>query len=62
MAKGCYICNKGTSWGCNVAHSNIHTNRSWKVNLRRVKIVENGTHKTVNVCSRCLRSGKVERG
>ena len=29
--------------------------------IRRVKVVEAGTHKTVYVCSRCLRSGKVER-
>ncbi|NLW70762.1 MAG: 50S ribosomal protein L28 [Eubacteriaceae bacterium] len=62
MARVCYVCEKGTQMGCNVSHSNIHTNRAWEPNLRKVKIIENGTHKTVRVCSRCLRSGKVERG
>jgi len=33
----------------------------WKPNIRKVKVDENGTHKTVAVCSRCLRSGKVNR-
>ncbi|MBQ1244163.1 MAG: 50S ribosomal protein L28, partial [Clostridia bacterium] len=42
-------------------HSNRKTNRTWKPNIRRVKAVVGGSAKTVNVCSRCLRSGKVER-
>lgn len=61
MSRECYICGKGTISGNTVSHSNIHTKRTWKPNLRKVKIVENGTVKTVNVCSRCLRSDKVER-
>jgi large subunit ribosomal protein L28 len=60
MAK-CEICGKGVVFGHNVSHSNRKTNRTWKANIRRVKAVVNGTNKTVNVCSRCLRSGKVER-
>ncbi|MBO5313327.1 MAG: 50S ribosomal protein L28 [Clostridia bacterium] len=57
----CSVCGKGVSFGHNVSHSNRKTNRVWKPNVRRVKAVVNGTHKTVNVCSRCLRSGKVTR-
>ena len=60
MAK-CAVCGKGVTFGCNVSHSHRKTNRTWKPNIRRVKVVDNGTHKTVNVCSRCLRSGKVTR-
>lgn len=60
MAK-CSVCGKGVSFGHNVSHSNRKTNRMWKPNIRRVRIVVDGTHKTVNVCSRCLRSGKVSR-
>ncbi len=60
MAK-CEICGKGVVFGHNVSHSNRKTNRSWKPNIRRVKAVVNGTPTTVNVCSRCLRSGKVTR-
>lgn len=60
MAK-CSVCNKGVTFGLNVSHSNRKTNRMWKPNIRKVKAVVNGTPKTVYVCSRCLRSGKVER-
>lgn len=60
MAK-CAICGKGVTFGHNVSHSNRKTNRVWKPNIRRVKAVVNGSSKTVNVCSRCLRSGKVAR-
>ena len=60
MAK-CDICGKGVVFGHNVSHSNRKTNRTWKPNVRKVKAVVDGTNKTVHVCSRCLRSGKVER-
>ena len=60
MAK-CSVCGKGVVYGQNVSHSNRKTNRTWKPNIRKVKAVVDGTHKTVAVCSRCLRSGKVTR-
>jgi hypothetical protein len=34
----------------------------WKPNVRRVRAVVNGEHKRIYVCTRCLRSGLVERG
>ena len=60
MAK-CCICGKSVVFGNTVSHSHRKTNRTWKPNIRRVKAVVNGSNKTVNVCSRCLRAGKVER-
>lgn len=60
MAK-CELCGKSVMFGHNVSHSNRKTNRQWKPNIRKVKANVNGTHTTLNVCSRCLRSGKVER-
>ncbi len=60
MAK-CELCGKGVVFGHNVSHSNRKTNRTWKPNIRRVKAVVSGSPKTVYVCSRCLRSGKIER-
>lgn len=35
--------------------------RTWKPNLRSVKAVVDGETKTIQVCSKCLRSGKVNR-
>ena len=60
MAK-CDICGKSVTFGQNVSHSHRRTNRAWKPNVSKVKVVVNGTNKTMHVCSRCLRSGKVSR-
>lgn len=60
MAK-CEVCSKDMLFGLSVSHSNRKTNRSWKPNVRKVKVVENGTAKSVNICTRCLRSKKVTR-
>ena len=60
MAK-CEVCGKGVSFGIQVSHSHRRSNRMWKANVRKVKAVVNVTNKSVYVCSRCLRAGKVER-
>ncbi len=60
MAK-CEVCGKSVAFGLNVSHSNRKTNRVWKPNVKKVKAVVNGTHKSVYVCSRCLRSNKIQR-
>lgn len=60
MAK-CDVCGKGVVFGIQVSHSHIRSNRTWKPNVRKVKAIVNGTPKKVNVCARCLRSGKVTR-
>lgn len=57
----CEICGKSVAFGNNVSHSNRKTNRMFKPNIRRVRVIENGTRKTVDVCARCLRSNKVNR-
>lgn len=61
MANVCEICAKGEMSGFNVSHSNLKTKRSWKPNIQRVKAVLEGQIKRINVCTRCLRSGKVQR-
>ena len=61
MAKVCCVCGKGKVSGNQVSHSNKHNKRTWSANLRNVRVVGEGTPKRVKVCTRCLRSGKVER-
>jgi len=61
MASVCEICGKGKLSGNNVSHSHVKTRRTWKPNIQRVRAVINGNIKRVNVCTRCLRSGKVQR-
>lgn len=60
MAK-CEICEKAVNFGLKVSHSNRKSNRSWKPNVKSVRANVDGTVKTVNVCTKCLRSNKVER-
>lgn len=60
MAK-CDICGKGVSFGIKMSHSHRRSNRTWKPNVRKVRAIVNGTPKSVYVCTRCLRSGKVNR-
>ena len=61
MAHVCEICNKGPMSGMNVAHSHLKTKRRWYPNIQRVRAIVDGEVKRVNVCTRCLRSGKVPR-
>lgn len=64
MAK-CEICEKSISHGNKISIARSHVSRrasrTWKPNLRNVKAVINGETKTIKVCSKCLRSGKVKR-
>lgn len=61
MAKRCEICEKGTVSGHNISHAHNVTNRTWQANLQRVRAVVDGTHRRIWVCTRCLRSGKVQK-
>lgn len=61
MAQYCEVCGKGVMSGNNVSHSNRHTKAAWKPNVQSARAVVNGEVKRVNVCTRCLRSGKITR-
>ncbi len=57
----CEICGKGPSVGNSVSHANNKTRRRWNPNLQRVRATLKGTVKYVRVCTRCLRSGKIQK-
>ena len=61
MATFCEVCSKGVMSGMNVSHSHVRTKRKWKPNIQRVRAIVNGEVRRINVCTRCLRSGKVQR-
>ena len=61
MANFCEVCGKGTMSGMNVSHSHVKTKKTWKPNIQRVRAIVDGEIKRVKVCTRCLRSGKVQR-
>ncbi len=61
MAAVCDVCAKKPSFGHNVPWSNKKTKRRWNPNIQRVRTVVGGTPKRVNVCTSCLKAGKVGR-
>ncbi|MFZ2257350.1 MAG: 50S ribosomal protein L28 [Clostridiaceae bacterium] len=61
MSRKCDYCDKGVVAGVSYSHSHRQSKRTWAPNLKKIRAVVNGTPKRVMVCTRCLRSGKVER-
>lgn len=60
MAK-CDVCGKGVHFGNNVSHSHRRSNRIFHSNVRSVNCKVNGASQRLHVCTRCLKSGAVER-
>lgn len=60
MAK-CAVCGKGVHFGNAVSHSHRRSNKMWKPNIKSVRVKTAGGSKKMYVCTRCLRSGAVER-
>jgi len=61
MASVCEVCGKRPSWGMSVSHSHVRTKRRWNPNIQRVRALVNGSPKRVNVCTSCIRAGKVTK-
>ncbi|HOQ67821.1 MAG TPA: 50S ribosomal protein L28 [Candidatus Atribacteria bacterium] len=60
MAK-CEICGKTTSFGNKISHSHRVSRKTWRPNIQRVKATINGKTRRVNVCTSCLKAGKVKK-
>jgi large subunit ribosomal protein L28 len=61
MSRTCEICGKGTTFGNKVSHAKNRTRRSWRPNLLAIKTIVEGTTKTLKICTKCLKSGKVNK-
>ncbi|MEW9534058.1 50S ribosomal protein L28 [Microbispora sp. NPDC049125] len=61
MASVCDVCAKKPIFGNNVSHSHRRTRRRWNPNIQTVRAVVNGTPKRMNVCTSCIKAGKVTR-
>jgi large subunit ribosomal protein L28 len=61
MAQRCDICGKGPQFGNRISHAHNVTHRRFNPNLQRMRAVVGGAQKRVKVCTRCLRSGKVQK-
>ena len=75
MARNCDVCGKGPQVGNQVTTRGKKkylggvgtkitgiTRRKFKPNLQRVHVsTSNGTHKTINACTQCIRSGAITK-
>ncbi len=61
MSKVCEICGKRPSVGNNVSHANNKTKRRWNPNLQKVRVLHEGRVKRMNVCTRCIKSGRITK-
>jgi large subunit ribosomal protein L28 len=61
MAAVCEVCGKKPSFGMSVSHSHRRTKRRWNPNIQRVRAIVGGGTKRVNVCTSCIKSGKIRK-
>ncbi len=61
MASVCEVCGKHPSFGMSISHSHRRTKRRWNPNIQRVRAVVGGTTKRVDVCTRCIKAGKIQK-
>jgi large subunit ribosomal protein L28 len=61
MPMQCYVCDKGPIFGRKISHAHNVSSRKFYPNLQNVKIIEKGTVKRVRICTRCLRSGRIQK-
>ena len=72
MSRKCEICGKGTIAGHNVPrkglskkkggagqHIGVKSRRLFKPNLVKAKALVNGASRSVKICTRCLKSGRI---
>jgi large subunit ribosomal protein L28 len=61
MASVCELCGKKPSFGMNLSFSHRRTKRRWNPNIQSVRAVVNGSTKRLNVCTSCVRAGRVTK-
>ena len=61
MSQVCTVCGKHPVAGRNVSHSHRVTNRMFHPNIQKITCVIKGHVKKINVCTKCMKAGKVTR-
>jgi large subunit ribosomal protein L28 len=61
MASVCQICGRHPGFGMKVSHSHRRSKRRWNPNIQRVRAVVDGVPRRIDVCTKCLKAGKVRR-
>ncbi|HXG37739.1 MAG TPA: 50S ribosomal protein L28 [Bacteroidota bacterium] len=59
MARMCEICGKKPMAGNHVSHAHNRTPRRFLPNLQKVRAKVDGTVRRIQVCTNCIKSGRV---
>jgi large subunit ribosomal protein L28 len=59
MAAVCEVCGKHPGFGNSISHSHRRTRRRWNPNIQRIRALVGGSPRRVNVCTSCIKAGKV---
>ncbi|MBI4236891.1 MAG: 50S ribosomal protein L28 [Deltaproteobacteria bacterium] len=61
MAYRCELCGKGPATGNTVSHANNKRRTRNLPNLQHVRANRGGTIRRIQVCTRCIRNGAVQK-
>jgi large subunit ribosomal protein L28 len=61
MAKTCELCGRGPQFGNRISHAHNVTKRRWNLNLQSVRALVKGAHRRIQVCTSCIKNGKVQK-
>ncbi len=57
----CEYCGKKPWVGKQVSHSHRRSSKRWTPNIQRLKAVKDGRVQKVDICTSCLKAGKLVR-
>jgi large subunit ribosomal protein L28 len=61
MARVCVVCGKKPMAGNHVSHAHNRTPRRFLPNLQKVRAIVDGTVRRIQVCTNCIKSGKIRK-
>jgi large subunit ribosomal protein L28 len=61
VAAVCDLCGKKPYFGMSLSHSHRRNKRRFNPNIQRVRALVGSTPKRLNVCTSCIRAGKVTK-
>ena len=61
MSRICAVCGKKPMVGSHISHAHNVTKRRFNPNLQRVRALRGGQARTLVVCTRCIKSGRVQK-
>jgi large subunit ribosomal protein L28 len=57
----CEVCGRGPQVSRQVSHAHNVSKRRQRLNIARHRVLVKGAPRTMAVCTRCLRSGRVQK-